>query len=346
MKFSLQGVAIESLAYAQPPEVVTSETIEARLAPLYERLKLPNGRLELMTGIQERRFWPEGSLPSEAAAAAGERALAGSTFPREEIDAVIHCGVCRDRLEPATASNVHAKLGLGGHCQSFDLSNACLGMLNGFVVAAGFIQSRMARSVLLVTGENGRPLLEHTLRTLLEGEWTRKTVKPFFANLTIGGGAAAAVLCPSSCAGQGAIELGHAAARSDSAAHQLCQGDASGGELNMLTDSEALLTAGVEIARKTWGDFAEQSGWEQSTPDRVICHQVGRRHQRALFEALGLDLAKDVSSYPHWGNVGSVSLPLTLAQAVESGALVSGQKAALLGIGSGLVCMMLEASLR
>ncbi|MEI6107438.1 MAG: 3-oxoacyl-ACP synthase III, partial [Opitutae bacterium] len=40
---------IESLAAVLPEEIWTSDQIEARLQPLYERLKLPAGRLELMT---------------------------------------------------------------------------------------------------------------------------------------------------------------------------------------------------------------------------------------------------------------------------------------------------------
>ena len=43
MRFS--NVIIESLAVALPDEVLTSAGIEERLRPLYERLKLPEGRL-------------------------------------------------------------------------------------------------------------------------------------------------------------------------------------------------------------------------------------------------------------------------------------------------------------
>ena len=52
-----ENVYIESINYSIPDEIVTSDEIEARLEPLYTRLRLPEGRLELMTGIRERRFW-------------------------------------------------------------------------------------------------------------------------------------------------------------------------------------------------------------------------------------------------------------------------------------------------
>lgn len=338
--FTYSQLAIESLAYAEPPEVWTSDDIEARLAPLYERIKLPAGRLELMTGIRERRFWPVDHPPSLASASAGQMALAKSQFGAEDIDLLVHCAVCRDRLEPATASAVHAQLGLGETCQLFDLSNACLGFINGLMMAGAMIESGQARRVMLVSGENGRPLIERTIRVLLEGHQTRQSVKPYFANLTIGAGAVAAVLCRAEEAPQ-APRVIAGVTGSDTTANALCKGDSMGGELDMQTDSEALLAAGVGLAKSTWDRFQEHTGWSADTPDRVICHQVGRRHQRALFEALGLSLDKDFSTFEQWGNVGSVSLPLTLAKARESGALAHGSKAALLGIGSGLVCAML-----
>lgn len=339
--FTFSQLAIETLAWAEPPEAWTSDAIEARLAPLYERVKLPAGRLELMTGIRERRFWPADFPASAASAEAGRAALARSRFGPKDIDLLVHCAVCRDRLEPATASAVHAALGLGPACQLFDLSNACLGFVNGLLVAGALVESGQVRRALLVSGENGRPLVERTLRTLLDGEHTRQSVKPYFANLTIGAGAVAAVLCRADEAGADALRPRAAVVGADSSANRLCQGDTAEGGLDMQTDSEALLEAGVGLARATWDRFTAHTGWAVTTPDRVVTHQVGRRHQRALFEALGLPLEKDFSTYETWGNVGSVSLPLTLAQARASGALPPGSKAALLGIGSGLVCAML-----
>ena len=68
-------VSIEAMAYALPTEVFTSEQIEADLSPLYERLKLPRGRLELMTGIKERRFWPSSYRPWGGSAEAGRKLI-------------------------------------------------------------------------------------------------------------------------------------------------------------------------------------------------------------------------------------------------------------------------------
>jgi 3-oxoacyl-[acyl-carrier-protein] synthase-3 len=339
MKFN--HVAIESIAYALPEEVWTSADLEAKLADVYARLKLPQGRLELMTGIRERRFWPKGTAPSEASAQAGEAVLAQSSFDRGEIDLLIHSAVCRDRLEPATAAYVHGLLGLPGHTQIFDVSNACLGFLNAMVVAGSMIESGQIERALICSGEDGRPLVENTIQQLHNPELTRKTIKPYFANLTIGAGAVAAVLCRKDLAPVSSIQLRAAAVETDTSANELCQGDSAGEALEMLTDSVELLTAGINVAKRNWTRFTEVTGWTPQTPDRVITHQVGKAHTRELFSALGLEQAKDFTTFETLGNVGSVSCPITLAYAINAGAYQPGQRAALLGIGSGLSSIMM-----
>ena len=49
-----ENVCLESLGYTLPDEIVTSAQIEEQLQPTYDRLRLPAGRLELITGVQER----------------------------------------------------------------------------------------------------------------------------------------------------------------------------------------------------------------------------------------------------------------------------------------------------
>jgi 3-oxoacyl-[acyl-carrier-protein] synthase-3 len=334
-----EKVCIEALGVALPDEIWTSAEIEQRLAPLYERLKLPVGRLELMTGIRERRMWPAGTRPSDATAAAGRDALARSQVPASAVELFIHAAVSRDMLEPATASFAHQKIGLPATAQIFDVSNACLGFLNSLTIAAAMIEAGQIRCALVASGENGRPLVEQTLRTLNEQPLSRNAIKPYFANLTIGSGAVAAVVCHESLVRGRKHRLLGGVARAATQHSALCQGDTYGAEsLAMQTDSEQLLIAGIELARGTWATFTAEQGGEFN---RCICHQVGSTHRRKLYEALGLSEAKDFSTFEYLGNTGSVALPVTLARAIEAGAVREGDRVALLGIGSGLNCLML-----
>jgi 3-oxoacyl-[acyl-carrier-protein] synthase-3 len=337
MKF--EHVCIESIAVALPEEIWTSVEIEERLRPLYERLKLPAGRLELMTGIRERRMWSAGTRPSDASAAAGRAVLARSALRAEQVELFIHAAVSRDMLEPATASFAHRKIGLPGSAQIMDVSNACLGFLNALTLAAGLIESGQITCAMVVSGENGRPLVEQTLRTLVERPLNRNEIKPYFANLTIGSAAVGALVCHRSLVKGRPHRLLGGIARAATQHSELCQGDTYAAEsLVMQTDSEQLLLAGVALAKETWRDFTAEQGAQF---DRFVCHQVGSVHRRKLYETLALDLAKDFSTFEVLGNTGSAALPSTLALGIEAGAIREGTRVGLLGIGSGLNCLML-----
>lgn len=345
MKF--QDVCLEALTYVTPPERWSSEKIEQLLAPLYKRLKLPLGRLEHMTGIRERRFWAAPRMASEIAAEAGMKLFRGF---REQagkvpgVDMLIHCGVCRDRMEPATAAYVHRQLKLDHRTSFMDVSNACLGFANAVVLAAGLIQAGQIDRCLVVAGEDGRPLLDRTIRALLDDSHNRRSIKSLFANLTIGAGGVAASLCRESlCAVSRPLgQIRAAVTASDSRSNHLCQGDlAEEGGMQMATNSEALLEAGLRLARQTWQKFQEETGWTVDTPDLVVTHQVGQRHRLGLYQGLNMPIDKDYSTFAEFGNVGSVSLPLTLARAAEAGRLPANGKVALMGIGSGLSAMVM-----
>ena len=190
-----RNVCLESFGYVLPERVVTSAEIESRLRPLYERLRLPEGRLELMTGIRQRRFWPPGTLPSEKSVVSAQRALAAAGLDRREIGALIHASVCRDFLEPATACGVHHRLGLPRDCLVYDVSNACLGILNGMLQAANMIELGQIRAALVVGTEGGRELVDNTIDTLnADTSLTRQQVKLAVASLTIGSGSCAVLL--------------------------------------------------------------------------------------------------------------------------------------------------------
>lgn len=340
-----QNVRLASLAYALPERVVTSEELEGRIAPLYERLGLHAGRLELMSGIKTRRFWPKGTRPSSAAALAGRKALDQAQVDKADIGVLIHSSVCRDFMEPATASVVHANLQMPRNSLAFDLSNACLGFANAMGVAANMIEGGEMKAALVVSGEDGGPLVEETLAWLGRGEAvSRKDLKAAFSSLTIGSGAVAAVLehCPDPSR-PGPRLLG-TTARSATEFNHLCSGDKSEGSSGPLmeTDSEALLQAGIQLADETFAAFTAEHDLSPDSIDKVITHQVGSAHRKLLFERLNLDLEKDYSTFPTLGNVGSVSMPITLALAAENNFIQPGDQTALLGIGSGLACQMLN----
>ncbi|MCL2789680.1 MAG: 3-oxoacyl-ACP synthase III [Desulfobulbus sp.] len=335
-------VCLHEFGYQLPPIELSSATIEERLAPVYQRLKLPAGRLELMTGIRSRRLWAPGTRPSDGAAAAGAAAIAKSGIDAAALECLLFTSVSRDMMEPATAAFVHRTLGLPPSCLLFDISNACLGFLDGMIMLANMLEMGQIQAGLLVAGETAEGLIASTLNHLLtDATLTRKTIKPLFASLTIGSGAVALVMTRSDYRDTGHYLRG-GACRANTAHNDLCQGgqNAEQGTL-MSTDSEQLLEKGIATAADCWGFFQDCLGWDKRSIDRFFCHQVGKAHAQMLFETLQLDPAKNFATLPALGNVGSVSAPITMALGIEQGALVPGQRAAVLGIGSGINALML-----
>jgi acyl-CoA:acyl-CoA alkyltransferase len=341
-----ERVCLEAFGYTLPDEIITSAEIESRLAPLYQRLRLPEGRLELMTGIRERRFWPSGTLPSEISIQSAEKAIAAAGIDNTDIGCLIHASVCRDHLEPATACRVHHGLGLSGECLIYDTSNACLGILNGMLQVANMIELGQIKAGLIVGTESSRPLVENTIARLNSDiSVTREQMKLAVASLTIGSGSAAVLLVNRELS-RTQNRLAAAVARANTQFHALCHsgGDesiAGGMQPWMTTDSERLLHAGVATANDAFADFLAELGCDADGIDKVFCHQVGVAHRRLLYETLRLPPPADFSTVEFLGNTGSVAAPITAAIGIERGQLSPGDRFAMLGIGSGLNVIML-----
>lgn len=347
-----QKTALLGLSSHLPEKIVSSDDIENQLEKVYEGLRLPQGRLELMTGIKERRAWPRGTRPSDLATAAAEKLFHDKVIKRDEVDLLILASVCRDFLEPSSASVVHANLGLSPKAMIFDLSNACLGVINAMVMAAEMIERGSIKKALIVSGENGGPLLEETIdqlhKKLESGELTRKSIKKYIANLTIGSAATAVALGSTESSSEPLALINHAVVRTDSSANILCQGDGSPDGLMMETDSEKLMEKGVALAKETWTSFKEESTWSEKELSWVLTHQVGKAHEELTLKTLDCYEVPTFRTYPTFGNTGSSALPLTLERllADKTQGPKEGDNLALMGIGSGLTSIILGMNWR
>ncbi len=341
-----EHVCIESFGYTLPEEIITSGDLEERLRPLYERLRLPAGRLELMTGIRERRVWPVGMLPSEQSILSARQALAAADFDPRRVGALIHGSVCRDHLEPATASRVHCELGLPQDCFVYDVSNACLGVVNGLLQIADMIELGQIEAGIVVGTEDSRHLLETTIDALnTDQSFTRSSVKLAVASLTIGSGSCAILLTHRGLSTSG-TKLSAAVARANTSFHRLCHSgrdEAVSNGMNplMSTDSEVLMREGIATGVATFSDFLTESGWSLEELDKTCCHQVGEAHRKQMLASLNVDPAKDFATLQWLGNTGSVALPITAAIAAEQGHIQPNDRVGLFGIGSGINCLML-----
>lgn len=217
-----ERVHIDAIGYELPPVVVTSEDLEASLKPVYDALRIPSGQLEAWTGIAERRWWEEGFPLSSGALAAGRKALEKSVVRPEEVEVLIYAGVCRENFEPATACKVAAGLGVSREAAVYDISNACLGVLNGIVDVANRIELGQIRAGMVVSCESAREINEITIERLLAAR-NMDLFKRSLATLTGGSGAVAVLLTDGSFTREARRRLVGGVTKSAPEHHALCR---------------------------------------------------------------------------------------------------------------------------
>lgn len=325
-----EHVSVSGLAHLDAPHTVTSQEIEGQLTSTLERLGIEPGLLESLSGIVERRVYDAGLKPSTAAAEAGELALRRSGVERADIGALVNTSVCRDYLEPSTASIVHGAMGLPETAVNFDVGNACLGFLNGMNVVAGMIERGEIDHGMVVNAETSRFTMEATIDRLAQDDCTEQMFREQFATLTLGSGAVALVLSRDE-EGNGHRFLG-GLSRAMTKHAALCTGDIH----EMRTDTKGLLLAGLEIAAYTWKEAVDSFSWDPEATDTYVIHQVSKVHTRAVCDTLGLDIDRFPLIYPQFGNIGPAGVPTVLSKAVEDGTVTRGDRVMLMGVGSGI----------
>lgn len=334
----LKNVTIEAVAYELAPHRITSQSIEERLSTTMERLKMPRGLIEGLTGIRERRFWDPGVMPSEVATRAARKVLQAAAIDPMEIGCLINTSVCKDYIEPSVACMVHGNLGLSPACINYDIGNACLGFMNAMVSVSLMIGAGMIRCGMIVDGEGSREPVEATIRRLQAETTTEKEFRENFATLTLGSGAVAMILTRKDLSKTGHLINGQVT-RAATQYSRLCLGQPD----KMIADASSVLLHGVQLARETWQQAEKElENWSDPAIDLYIPHQVSQRNMDVLNRTLGLTPEKAHLNFGTQGNIGPAAVPITLAMAEEEGRMGPGDHVALMGIGSGLNCTMMS----
>jgi 3-oxoacyl-[acyl-carrier-protein] synthase-3 len=252
----------------------------------------------------------------------------------ERIGVMINTSVSRRYLEPSTAVAVHHALGLPRSCQNFDVTNACLGFVNGMELAAAMIDAGRVDYALVVNGEDSRIVQERTIDALNRPDTVSRDVLSQFATLTLGSGAVAMVLGRADRHPEGHHLVG-SVSRAGTEHHELCVGDND----MMRTDLKGLLDAGLQLSEDLWTEAAADFDWAGGM-SRYIVHQVSKVHTKAMCDLFSIDSSLVPTTFPTRGNLGPASVPFTLATVQDS--LVDGDRVLLMGIGSGLNASCLE----
>jgi 3-oxoacyl-[acyl-carrier-protein] synthase-3 len=220
---------------------------------------------------------------------------------------------------------------------NFDVTNACLGFLNGMDVVANMIERGQVDYGMVVDCETSRFTTETTIERLSDPEVDEMTFYLNFAALTIGSGAVAMVMARSDLAPEGHRYLGGVNLASTDYC-DLCTGHIH----EMLTDTRALTEHGLKLAVNTWQKAVDELGWDIDRHDHYAQHQVSKAHAEKFAGVIGIDWGSIYKLYPDYGNIGPAGIAIVLSKMENEGWVQPGQRIAMMGIGSGINCTMAE----
>ncbi len=280
------------------------------------------------TGIVERRLADCDETTSTMSTMAAKAALERAGVKPEELDLIICATTTPDYQLPATASLIQRELG-ATKAGAFDLNSACTGFMSGFLCGSQFIMSGTYKKVLVIGAE--------TLSRFID--WSDRNTCVLF-----GDGAAAVVLEASStpsgmlsCSmgshgdteGMLTIPAGGAAipASDDTVEEKMHFVRMNGSEL---------FKVAVRKMQQASEECLEKLSLKTSDIKMVIPHQANTRIIDSLQSALGLTTDKVFINIDRFGNTGSASVPLALAEYLDKGEVQPGDKLLLVSFGGGI----------
>ncbi|MBB64529.1 MAG: 3-oxoacyl-ACP synthase III [Waddliaceae bacterium] len=326
-----EQVSIAGVSSVDAPERISTEEIEDLLKEPMERVYMRRGFMSKHVGIEERRLWPRGTTPSQAATLAAEKVIEETGIDPSRIGVLINTSVTKDYVEPSCASIVHSNLRLSPYCMNFDVSNACMGFLNGMHLVGSLIEGGQIDYGLVVNGEDSRTLMESTIQRLQGPDIGAKEFRKHFATLTLGSGAAAMIIGRSDLLPDSSRFLGgmHLAATEH---YKLCHGSTTA----MYTDPTRLFRAGIDLVMRLINEAKQAVKWNPASYKELVLHQINRLHTNTFLDRIGYAHDRIFRIYPKYGNVGPATIPISLAKSLAAGRLNKGDRVSLVGVGSGL----------
>lgn len=270
-------------------------------------------------GILERRFADESTCSSDLCYTAAEKLITDMSINKDEIDVLIFISQTPDYRMPATSVILQDRLGLRHSTMAFDISLGCSAFIYGLTVAYSYALQPHVRKVLLLDGET---------RSKVYSSKDRKTAFLF------GDGGVAAIIEKRNDLGRSYFSL-----NSDGSKESLIKINAGGYRMpssvdtvtekvidewgNIRSEEQGYMRGGDvfnfvlrEIPKDIKATF-EFAGKDIKDMDYYIFHQANNFMNTYLITKLKIDKSKAPSTIQKYGNVSSVSVPLTIVSELK-----------------------------
>jgi 3-oxoacyl-[acyl-carrier-protein] synthase III len=275
------------------------------------------------TGIRQRHIVADGESTCDLAERAARAALETAGVEPSELDLIIVGTTTPDKIYPATACRLQARLGANG-CTAFDVQAVCTGFIYALGIADKFIHAGGVKRALVVGADTHSRLLD----------WSDRQTCILF-----GDGGGAAVIEASEQPGIFSTHL-HA----DGSYEDLLYVDggvprgagviAEGNAYTKMRGNEVFKVA-VRTLRRIVAEALEANGMTSSDIDWLIPHQANIRIIEATARKLDIPWDRVVVTVAEHGNTSAASVPLALDVAVRDGRVKRGDVVLLEAFGGG-----------
>ena len=294
--------------------------------------------LEKLTGIREHRVCGPDESSLTLAIAAARDCLRRSRYTGADLDMVINASITRyttgttHRFEPPLSLSIKEAIDAPAAI-SFDISNACAGMLTGVFLLDDLIRRGTIRRGMVVSGEHITGLGTNAARHI------HNIVSPQLASLTLGDAGAAVIVDRADPCSPGIALAGFTTLAEHS---RLCLGlpswHAPGAQ--MFTRARAIHDVAMQDGPPLVEELLASYGVELGAIDWLIPHQTSVRAikagERALAQQLGSHPKHVVVTVDEYGNTASTTLFLALHRYLDEQRFKRGDKVLLLSVASGL----------
>lgn len=276
------------------------------------------------TGVKERRIADSEEFSSDLAIKAVENLIEKSDFNIDDVDMVIVTTFTPDYLTPSVSAVVQGYFNIK-EAGSMDLNSACVGFVYGLSVADSLISAGHSNKVLLIASETVSKVVDYQDRS----------------TCILFGDAAAAVLVERSNKGS---FLGSYFTSDGSLAHygtcsnlsKKINGREIGKERYFQQEGRLLYEYVLKNIPVGISKLLEKNNLTNEEIDWFVPHSANLRMVEALCKRMDYPMGKTLVSNEYYGNTSSVSIPLSIWQALGEGKIESGDRLLLYGFGTGL----------
>lgn len=319
-----------------PPNVVTNDDLRTRYG-----IDTTHEWIVQRTGIESRRFADEGLCSADLAVPAVEQALERAGLQKTDLDLIVFCTLSPRFAFPGDGVLLQQKLGLcdAGHfIGCLDIRNQCSGFLYGLATAAAMVRSGMHKNVVVVGAETHSAALDLSTRG--------RQVASLFGD----GAGAVIVSATEEDRGIRGWYLGADGRYNEVLAQRVW--DMSRRPYFKIRPEDGVAEIPPEYVwanmdgKLVFKNAVErmiasfmQACWDQKIDpkeiDLFLLHQANMRINQMVANLLGIPESKLIHNIYKYGNTTAATIPLLMAEAVETGRLKPGMKVASVAFGSG-----------